>query len=301
MDVEKETIFSPSNLKRQIRLLTAGLAICISLNSPQSLTAALHAEQSPEDTSKQKVTAQDILTRNTKEEKEFIVRKYNFIQELASTESALTGDQGITFELQTDVDSRLYLSPTELRETHPRGADPIGDEIRRRYTGIPPTVSLSQLLQRAVNAIKASQKKVSVSELPIPTNLEIDILKLLWVKWLATSSDVYASLDTTWLITSEDLNKVLESMADRGFLDRKKISPSDEFNLFGIISIEKNPLNRKNKQYVYWPVVPKEKLIKYIDAQRYLAFVSANNGSQYSSNGYYRMLQTRLYRLARSD
>ncbi|NIR51151.1 hypothetical protein GWO43_21305 [candidate division KSB1 bacterium] len=123
-------------------------------------------------------------------------------------------------------------------------------------------------------------------------------MKHLWTRMAATPSEVYAALDTSWRLTAEELNEVLEQMTHRGFLARQKVSPSNEFSLFGIAQIEMSSKNRKNKVYVYWPVVQKNKLVTYLDAQRYLAYSSARkHASNGVSNDYYTFFEEKLMRL----
>jgi len=53
-----------------------------------------------------------------------------------------------------------------------------------------------------------------------------------------------------------------------------------------------------NKLYVYWPIVPKGRLITYVDSQRYLALASAKNNSiKARKYSYQRYLAEKLYRL----
>ncbi|MFQ5769073.1 MAG: BlaI/MecI/CopY family transcriptional regulator, partial [bacterium] len=223
-----------------------------------------------------------------------------FIQNASSTFSSSNNDTNLVFELNTRIHPFLFLTPEELHDFTPVGPDPLGDELRRKFNDIPPTVSLSQLFRSLVKKSKKTKRRMSISEIPIPTNLEIDILKILWTQSLATPSDIYAKLDTTWPITSEDLHAILEEMTNRGFLDRKKISPSHEFSLFGFAQIEMSSKNRKNKVYVYWPIVPKEKLITYLDAKRYLAFdATQKRSSNGESNHYYKILEDKLIRLVK--
>ncbi|MCH7676146.1 BlaI/MecI/CopY family transcriptional regulator [candidate division KSB1 bacterium] len=127
--------------------------------------------------------------------------------------------------------------------------------------------------------------------------MEIEVLKVLWVESAATSSEIYAQLDSTIRITSQDLQKILEQMADRGLLDRKKISPSHEFTFFGIAKIELSSKNRKNKLYLYWPLLRKGKLITYLDAKRYLALSSSETTSTNGRPTLAKRLEEKLYRL----
>ncbi|MFQ5604511.1 MAG: BlaI/MecI/CopY family transcriptional regulator [bacterium] len=268
---------------------------------PICLTTTLTHAQNPNtqiDTTSYAAPAKEILTKNTLEEKQFTVRKHDFIDQVAIRHSALTSDTSLVFEFKLKSYSSLLLSPEELHEITPQGADPGGEAIRRRFHDIPPTVPLNGLIRSLIAKSKSSRKKRSLAEMPLPSDLEIEILKVLWVQPIASSSDIYAQLDSTLPLTSEDLNKILEQMAERGFLDRKKVSPSHEFNLFGIAQIELSSKNRKNKLYLYWPLVPKKELITYLDSKRYLAFAAAQkNGHNGNENSYYKILKEKLNRI----
>lgn len=237
---------------------------------------------------------QKILTRQTKSDTTYIVRKYKFIEQTVS-DSPIDTAANIDFEL--GASPKLFLTPEELQETPQRRTDPIAEEIRRRYLDIPPTIPLDGLARSLKDGFKSAQKK-PVHELPIPEDTEIEILKTLWPKALASSSEIYAELDSTIRLTSEDLNELLKEMTERGFLARKKVSPAHEFTVFGLFSFELSAKNRKNQLYVYRPLVSKGDLIKYLDSRRYLAFTAAQNPA---TNGrtdvYHKYLTNKLNRL----
>ncbi len=259
---------------------------------------ALAQSVAPEDSSASHSKAKDILIGQTPEAKLFILRKYSFIQNATARFDSLEADTSLVFQLRSSSAAPLYLTREELEKITPEGADPLDEDIRRRFIDIPPTIALNQLLRSLGEALKKPTPKLADGILPIPTNLEIDILKLLWVESLATPSTVYARLDTSWKITAEDLQGILEEMVNAGFLDRKQISPAHEFDLLGLAQIELSAKNRKNKVYLYWPIIPKDKLITYLDAKRFLAYESARErGSNGESNHYYKVLEEKLYRL----
>lgn len=238
-----------------------------------------------------------ILKGETPEQKERSVRKQRFINDVAARVH-ITLDGHLIFEVPPDSTPGLSLTPEELQQIVPTGGDPLADEIRQRFSGITPTVSLNQLIKKLVESIHSSRKKAPVTNLPIPTNLEIDALKVLWEQTIASPSEIYASLDPSWPATSEDLNKILKNMTDRGLLGRKKVSASHEFTLFGVAKIELSSKNRKNQVYLYWPTIPRERLIRYVDAKRYLAY-SASRAQ--AANGYtsetHKVLENKLLRL----
>ncbi|MFQ5675675.1 MAG: BlaI/MecI/CopY family transcriptional regulator [bacterium] len=249
------------------------------------------AEQAPD--------AKDILTWNTPEQKLFTYRKFNFINgALDDFSSSSIAD--LSFDLRSQQEPLLYLTPEELQQIPPIGPDPFGPDFWKRFNDIPPTVPLNTALQSLIRSFRGqARRRPFARSIPIPTKTEIDILKVLWAKSEANSSDIYAELDSLIHLTSEDLQIVLANMVDRGFLDRKKISPSDEFNLFGIVSIEKSSKNRKNQLYLYWPRVNKASLIKFLDSERFLALATAGRTASLSGRKttYQRSLEEKLYLL----
>jgi len=258
------------------------------------------AAQTANDATVEALKAKDILTGKTASAQLFAVRKYSFIESTVNSFSWAHDDTSLTFQLQPKPNVSLYLTPEELHQITPVGPDPEGPEIRRRQSDTPLTMPLNQLLQGLAESLNKSSKKLSDGTLPLPTNLEIEVLKIVWGRTAATSSDIYSQLDTSWKITSEDLSLILEDMANRGFVDRQKISPSHEFSFFGVAGIEMSSLNRKNQVFLYWAVVPKDKLITYLDAKRYLAYSRASEAAANGeAHGYYKTLEEKLYRLVR--
>ena len=267
-----------------------------------SVVAQSIATENDKDSTKQNLEALKILTGNTSEAKQFILRKFNFLNNAVSLISAINSDTSLEFQVQPNQSFSLFLTPEELQEITPQGADPLGEEIRRRYQDIPPTVRISPLISQGIKSLikkfRSHSKKLTGPDFPIPKNIEIDILKVLWVQSVATGSEIYAKIDTLWPITSEDLQELLEGMAYRGLVARKKISPSHAFNLFGFMQIEMSSLNRKNKVYLYWPLISREKLITYLETQRFLAFASSDErGTNGGKTIYQRTLEEKLYRL----
>lgn len=253
------------------------------------------SEESKEDTP----PAKDILTGNTPEQKLFIFRKFNFINgALDYFGSGSVAD--LNFDLSAQPEPQFYLTPDELKNIPQIGPDPLGPNFWNRFNDIPPTVPLSTTLKAFIDSFKETppQPPKARKYIPIPTKMEIDILKVLWAKSEATSSDIYAQLDSLAQITAEDLQAILARMVDRGFLDRRKISPSDEFNLFGIVSIEKSSKNRKNQVHLYWPLISKSTMIKYLDSERFLALATASRNSNIGlKSSYQKSLEEKLYLL----
>ncbi|MFQ5650934.1 MAG: hypothetical protein ACE5IY_13410 [bacterium] len=247
--------------------------------------------------------AKDVLTGNTAEKKLYFLRKIRFIDDATvSFTDSTTSD--LAFEMDANQPLPFFLDEDGLKALEPGAGsqDWIGEELRRRQSDIPPTISLNDAIRNLVRTFKKKPKRLEDRNLPIPTDTEIDILKILWVEKKATAGEIYVQLDTSQVIFAEELRAILARMVDRGFLDRKKISPSNEFSLFGIAQIELSSKNRKNKQYLYWPIVTKEKLFTYMDAKRFLALAAQNEqdydlqSNNYTAN-YQKLLERKLYRL----
>ncbi len=245
----------------------------------------------------------DILTGNTAEDRQYELRKKKFLDQTVSDITDSTMASGLIFEMSTNRGMPFLLDSEGLKGFHPGSNDPIGDELRRRQNDIPPTVSLNDAIRNLVQSLRKDKPTPKDSTLPVPTDNEIDVLKVLWVEGGATASDIYAKLDTSTAIFAEELQEVLKTMVDRGFVDRKQISPAHEFNLFGIAQIEISAKNRKNKVYLYWPIVTKQALFTYLDAKRYLALVSAQSSTDYDiknnryASNYQKYLQNKLHRM----
>jgi predicted transcriptional regulator len=92
----------------------------------------------------------------------------------------------------------------------------------------------------------------------IPSELEINVMKVLWQKQEATGSAIYAQIDSAQL-TAVDLKHVLDAMTERGLLERRQISPRHEFTILGTFAIEESSLNRKNREYLYRPQVTRHR------------------------------------------
>lgn len=103
----------------------------------------------------------------------------------------------------------------------------------------------------------------------LPTREEAEILEILWAKEDVMDTTIYSSLDTTMIITFEDLRALLDKMTAKGLVSRRIVSPRNEFNMFGML-IEMSPTNRRNRVYEYRSNVDREQMRKFIDANAYL-------------------------------
>jgi len=256
-----------------------------------------------QDKPKKREKTKDILSKNTDAEREFSLRKQQFVDSAVSSLTDTTRSGSLFFELAKEQRLPFVLDSKGLQGLHLGPPDAIGDELRRRQADVPPTIPLNQAIQSLVRNLRKSKPKPADSNLPVPTDMEVDILKVLWVDGSATASEIYAKLDTNTVIFSEELQEVLKKMVDRGFLDRKQLSPANEFGLFGLAKIELSSKNRKNKVFLYWPIVTRQKLFTYLDAQRYMALVSAQNDQDYDiknnryASNYQKYLEKKLYRM----
>ncbi|MFQ5865444.1 MAG: hypothetical protein ACE5IW_09475 [bacterium] len=290
-------------LKNDLRYLKATLIFFVIQFSLVFLALAQPtSNQSNEHSAAQKENPLDILTGNTTDARLFQLRKFYFIENALSTISSVASDSSLQFQMQSNKRLSLFLTREELHEIRPQGVDPIGEELLRRYRDVSPVLPIIPLLSHGIKSVadklSTTGKEPLGFALLIPKDIEIDILRVLWVKSAATPSEIYAPIDSLWPITSEDLHRVLEEMVARGFLARKKISPSHGFNLFGITQFELSSKNRKNEVYVYWPVVSKEKLITYLEAKRFLALASSEKpGTNGENNNYQKLLEEKLYRI----
>ncbi len=106
----------------------------------------------------------------------------------------------------------------------------------------------------------------------IPSNLQLEVLKKLWGESTATNMKLYASLDSTYLVTAENFGRQLSRMVNLGMVERKIISPQNLFSFmtpFKVFQIEMSGLNRKNKVYIYRTKVDKKKILQILLAKSY--------------------------------
>ncbi len=244
-------------------LLLIGLSFSSSLSLhaqqiPDSVLAALAAEN-PRDT----LDAAAVLRGETQSAREQWLRRQRFIENIFIQNPSLYDDSTLFFRLQQN--SALSLSQSELRSLSPR-ADNIGERLRREETEAPSLFSVGNLIGAGMKYL--AQKLGGAKPQPlavIPSELEIDVMKVLWQKQEATGSAIYAQIDSAQL-TAVDLQRVLDAMTERGLLERRLISPRHEFTILGTFTIEENKLNRKNREYIYRPQVTRQTMLTFLDA-----------------------------------
>lgn len=101
----------------------------------------------------------------------------------------------------------------------------------------------------------------------LPSDLEIEVLDQLWSEPLATDPELYIKLPPYLRITAEQFGQVLEEMVQAGLLARKQVSPQNLFTIltpFGATQIEMSPLNRKNRVFIYRPLVNRKELLSLV-------------------------------------
>lgn len=225
--------------------------------NPDSALAAIAAEN-PKDT----LDAAAILRGETQSAREQWLRRQHFIENIFIQNPSLY-DSALFFRLQQK--SVLSLNRSELRSLSPR-VDNIAERIRREQTGAPSLFNVGNLIGAGMKYLAG--KLGGAKPLPlavIPSELEIDIMKVLWQKQEATGSAIYAQISSAQL-TAVDLQRVLDAMTERGLLERRQISPRHEFTILGTFVIEESKLNRKNREYIYRPQVTRQTMLTFLDA-----------------------------------
>jgi predicted transcriptional regulator len=183
-----------------------------------------------------------------------------------------------TLLFRVERQSPFSLSKSQLNTIAPR-VDRIDEEFRRDELGLPPMLSLGTLIGKGVKYLtgKLGARPSSNPLAVIPSEVEIEVMNVLWKKDAATSSEIYVDLDSTNL-TALDLQQTLTNMADRGLLDRQQISPRSELSIFGVFAIEQSSLNRKNREYLYRPKVTRQTMLSFLDATAFSHRLVATNG-----------------------
>ncbi|KAA3660376.1 MAG: hypothetical protein DWQ10_06795 [Calditrichaeota bacterium] len=168
--------------------------------------------------------------------------------------------------------NEFRLTPLEKQEMQ-IDRDYVGANLSHDQLDNPPLLSISGLTRLGANAIRAYKNKPKkVSELPIPTELEIDILNIIWQNERATGRDIYAKLDSTHIVTFIQLREKLHHMARTGFLNKRIISPQNPFTFMtpiGDYSIEMSPKNRRNREFEYRSLVARGDMFDYLSSKMY--------------------------------
>jgi predicted transcriptional regulator len=249
-------------IKKTAFLLLIGLNFLASppLHAQQSLdsTLAAIAAENPRDT----LDAAAILRGEAQYTREQWLRRQRFIDNIFIQNPSLY-DSALFFRLQQN--SALSLNQSELRSLSPR-VDNIDERLRREQIGAPSLFNVGNLIGAGMKYLAEKLGAGGAQPLAvIPSELEIDVMKVLWQQPEATTSTIYAKLDSTRL-TAVDLQSALDAMAERGLLERRLISPRHEFTILGAISLEMSAQNRKNREYLYRPQVTRQTMLAFLDA-----------------------------------
>lgn len=152
-----------------------------------------------------------------------------------------------------------------------KSADPIADYLHKKNIGQAPVANFLPLLMAAKPGKRAPKPGPRLEA--IPTRVQIHALNVIWQANRATLSQIYANMDSTYFITAQILEETLQDMCEKNLLERKKISPSNEFTILGPFvehGIEMSELNRKNPVYEYSARIKRDEVIRFLQARLYL-------------------------------
>lgn len=153
------------------------------------------------------------------------------------------------------------------------GGDRIDQELYRRNMGHTQTVPADNLLLKGARYLKDKLAKEKPPELNfIPTAAQLAVFKMIWEKSSATDLEIYAGLDSAINITAEDLRAELARLEQLNFLERKIVSPRNEFTIItplGSKAIEMSPTNRRNRIFEYQANIPKDQMLQFLNAALY--------------------------------
>jgi predicted transcriptional regulator len=222
--------------------------------------------------------ARTALSGESAEAREQWLRRQIFVENILMQNAISAGDSLLIFRLQQQTP--LSLSKSQLNTIAPR-VDRLEEKFRREQLGLPPMSPIGTLIGKGIKYL--SEKLSGAPNNPlavIPSETEIEVMNILWKKNAATSSEIYAGLDSTNTLTAADLQQTLAAMAARGLLDRRQISPRHEMTILGIFTIEESALNRKNREFLYQPRVARQTMLSYLDATAFShRLASAGNPS----------------------
>lgn len=148
-------------------------------------------------------------------------------------------------------------------------------EIDKRSLGHERPIPLTGVLEAASNYL--AEKFKDKEEKPIrmtfiPSDQEIEILKIIWEKTTVTDQEIYTQLDSSIKLTAADVNNILKGLTAKGLLSSKIVSPRNEFTIgipFSPQGIEMSAKNRRNRVYEYKSNIAPEEVVKYLHAVLY--------------------------------
>ncbi len=242
----------------------------------------------------------EVLAKRDSMSQEYYRRQQEF---LAFTLEVIMEDSlaMLNFDLESENDAFQMNMADSLQALSQALHDYVGDELRKRDLGAEiPVVDFGKIIQSVTKLFKSKRKVPQIKNMPLPTPLELEIMTVLWEEKRATGPDLYASIDTTMLkhVTAEMFWRELRSMAKKGFVSEKMVSPQHIFTVLGF-PIEVSGKNRRNRVYQYQTLVDEEDLMAYIGARHYLARreettpAQAGTRSKYTENLLMQMLENR--------
>ncbi len=227
--------------------------------------------------------AKTVLSGENEPARQQWLRRQLFVENILTHSAVSASDSSLRFRVESQ--SPLSLSQSQLKAIPPR-FDQIDEKFRREQLGLPPMSNIGDLIGKGVKYL-AEKLGGGTEKDPlavIPSEVEIDVMNVLWKKNAATSMEVYADLDSVNL-TALDLQQTLAVMADRGLVDRQQISPRHEFTILGVIPIEMSAKNRKNREFLYRPQVTRQTMLTFLDATAFsYRLASATNHSMFAEH-----------------
>ncbi|MBN1466039.1 hypothetical protein JXA02_09770 [candidate division KSB1 bacterium] len=151
-------------------------------------------------------------------------------------------------------------------------ADRVQRGIEQQNLGQPRPLVLTEALNEAAHSLSDLLNK-DRDEKPVrldfvPSEVELDVLQIVWENDSATDIDIYAALDSSVRITAVDLNRTLEKLDQKGILRRSLVSPRNEFTL-PLGKIEMSATNRRNRVYQYESRIDVSEVLRYLQAVLY--------------------------------
>jgi len=211
------------------------------------------------------------LRGETEQARLYWLRRRAFVESVFEQSAYHLADSALFFRFVINSEP-LGLDQKELSQLSSR-PDYIGDRLKSQQGGASSQFNLGDLIGKGVKYLagKLGATKSAVSPWTIlPSETEIRVMNALWRKnEEATSAEIYAQLDSARL-NYKEVNTVLENMVGRGLVERRQISPSNEFTVLGALTIEMSSLNAKNREYVYRPLASRELMLAYLDASAFL-------------------------------
>ncbi len=103
----------------------------------------------------------------------------------------------------------------------------------------------------------------------IPSRTELAVLNSVLQNPHADDLTIYASLDSTFKVTAEDLQRILEKLVQKRLLARTQISPRNELTLPFGATVEMSAQNRRNRLYRYRARIEAQDLVRFLNAVLY--------------------------------